>query len=71
MPSKYPVLCPEDVIKRLENKGFFFVSQRGSHRKYSDGFHVVIIPMHNEVAKGTLRSILVQAGLSLDEFLGE
>lgn len=69
MPSKYPVLRPEEVIKKLEKKGFVYVSQKGSHRKYSDGIHVVIIPMHNEIAKGTLKSILQQAGMSLEEFM--
>ncbi len=69
MPSKYPVLKPNDVIRKLVSAGFEFVSQKGSHRKYSDGIHVVIIPMHSEIAKGTLRSILIQADLELDDFL--
>ena len=61
MPSKYPVLKPYEVINRLASVGFEFVSQKGSHRKYSDGVHTVIIPMHDEIAKGTLKSILNQA----------
>ena len=31
--------------------------------------HIVIIPMHSEIARGTLKSILEQAGMSLEEFL--
>ena len=74
MGSKYPVLTPKEIIKVLENFGFTFKSQRGSHAKYikiSQDFptRTVIIPMHNEVAKGTLKSILEQAGISLEEFL--
>lgn len=69
MPSKYPVLKPEEVISVLSTFGFTFVSQKGSHRKYSDGKHVVIIPMHEEVAKGTLRSILRTAEITIDEFM--
>ena len=69
MPSKYPVLQSSEVIQRLEHFGFSFVSQKGSHRKYKKGSRVVIVPMHDEIAKGTLKSILQQAGLSLDEFL--
>ncbi len=61
MGSKYPVLTPKEIIKTLEKFGFAFVSQRGSHKKYSDGEHVVIIPNHAEVAKGTLKSILTMA----------
>lgn len=69
MPPKYPVLKPQVIISALQKFGFSFVSQKGSHAKYSDGHRVVIIPMHDEVAKGTLRSILDMAGLSLEEFM--
>ena len=64
-----PVLRPEQVIKGLEGNGFFFVRQRGSHRKYKKAGRAVIVPMHYKVAKGTLVSILEQAGLSLDQLL--
>ena len=57
MPSKYPIMKPSEIIKKLEKKGFVFVSQKGSHAKYSNGAHVYIIPMHDEVQKGTLKSI--------------
>lgn len=69
MPSKYPVLKPDEVIKRLEKFGFLYVSQSGSHRKMSNGTNKCIIPMHDEVAKGTLRSILCQANISLEDFM--
>lgn len=69
MGSKYPVLPPSKIIKVLENFGFKYVSQKGSHIKYSDGKHIVIIPNHSEVAKGTLKSILSMAQIDLDLFL--
>jgi predicted RNA binding protein YcfA (HicA-like mRNA interferase family) len=72
MGSKYPVLSPDKIIRVLIKLGFYKVSQKGSHVKYKkDGepTRIVIIPMHNEVAKGTLQSILEQAGISLEEFL--
>ena len=69
MPSALPVLRPHEIIRALEKLGFHYVSQRGSHRKYTDGTHVVIIPMHDTVAKGTLRSILVMAELSAEVFM--
>jgi predicted RNA binding protein YcfA (HicA-like mRNA interferase family) len=62
-----PVLRPEQVIKCLEENGFRFVKQRGSHRKYKNNGNTVIVPMHYELAKGTLLSILEQAGLSIDD----
>lgn len=71
MSSKYPVLPPSKVIKILQKFGFEKISQKGSHAKYknySTG-RVYIIPMHNEVAKGTLKSILEQADIELDLFL--
>ncbi|MCM1320867.1 MAG: type II toxin-antitoxin system HicA family toxin [Bacteroides sp.] len=69
MPSKYPILPPNEIIKVLEKIGFRYVSQKGSHLKYSDGSHVVIIPNHSEIARGTLHSILQQAGIGIETFL--
>ena len=69
MGSKYPVLKPNEVISVLSRKGFVYKSQRGSHAKYTNGKRIYIIPMDDEVAKGTLKSILTQAGIELEEFL--
>ena len=72
MGSKYPILSPQEIIKVLSKLGFEKTSQRGSHVKYAKlgtPSKIVIIPMHYEIAKGTLKSILEQAGISLDEFL--
>ena len=65
------VVRPEQVIKALERNGFRFVKQRGSHRKYKKDARAVIVPMHYELAKGTLASILEQSGLTLDEVLSK
>lgn len=71
MSSKIPVLPPDKIIKTLKKFGFEKCSQRGSHAKYINyqTGKIFIIPMHNEVAKGTLKSILEQAEVELDEFL--
>lgn len=72
MGSKYPVLSPNEIIKVLEKAGFQKISQKGSYAKYKNSGNssrVVIIPMHDEIAKGTLKSILEQANLQLEEFL--
>lgn len=71
MSSKYPMLPPKDIIKVLNLLGFYKVSQKGSHVKFKNpetGF-VCIVPMHNEIAKGTLKSILEQANIKLEIFL--
>jgi predicted RNA binding protein YcfA (HicA-like mRNA interferase family) len=69
MGDKYPILRPNEIISALSKKGFVFKSQRGSHAKYTNGHRTTVIPIHNTVARGTLRSILIQAGIELDEFL--
>ena len=52
--------------------GFFEVGQRGSHVKFAKsteiGTFTTVVPRHREVAVGTLRSILRQAGLTADEW---
>lgn len=67
---KPPRVSGEDVVRALERAGFRRVSQRGSHVKlrHADG-RTVIVPMHRELAAGTLRSILRQARLTLEELI--
>jgi predicted RNA binding protein YcfA (HicA-like mRNA interferase family) len=69
MGDKYPILKPNEIISILLKKGFTFKSQKGSHAKYTNGHRTTIIPIHDTVARGTLRSILIQAGIELEEFL--
>jgi predicted RNA binding protein YcfA (HicA-like mRNA interferase family) len=56
---------PEQVIRFLLKNGFERVGQKGSHRKFRKAGRVVIVPMHSELATGTLMAILKQAGLTL------
>jgi predicted RNA binding protein YcfA (HicA-like mRNA interferase family) len=67
MGEKYPILKPRELIHALEKIGFNYKSKKGSHVKYTDGIHTVIIPMHDTIARGTLRSILHQAGIELEQ----
>lgn len=71
MSSKYPVLPPEKIIKAMKKLGFYKISQKGSHAKYinEETGKIFIIPMHYEIAKGTLKSILEQADIELEQFL--
>ena len=61
-----------EVRRKLEAAGFTETSQKGSHVKFvrqtDEGARTAIVPRHREVAVGTLRSILRQAGLGPDEF---
>jgi predicted RNA binding protein YcfA (HicA-like mRNA interferase family) len=68
--AKLPRVSGDDVKKALEKAGFELAGQKGSHvkLKHSDG-RIVIVPMHRELKKGTLKSILRQAKLSVDQFI--
>jgi len=70
---KLPVVSGEDVIKALHKVGFRVVRQKGSHvrmeKKTEKGTIKVTIPLHPTLKKGTLRIILKQAGLSIEEFV--
>ena len=71
MSSKYPVLPPNKIIKTIKKLGFEKCSQKGSHVKFINYQRrkIFIIPMHDEIAKGTLKSILEQGDVDLEEFL--
>lgn len=69
MSPPLPVVSGVRVIKALASLGFAEISQRGSHVKLRRAESTVIVPTHKELASGTLRSIIRQAGLSVDDFL--
>ncbi|MDZ4260532.1 MAG: type II toxin-antitoxin system HicA family toxin [Candidatus Sungbacteria bacterium] len=52
--------------------GFYFVSQKGSHVKLEKKIHtqkvVTIVPLHKELAHGTLRGALELARIDEKEF---
>lgn len=59
---------PRRIIKVLEEKGFKFIRQKGSHRLYKKGDLRVTVPYHSKDLKpGTLRSILRQSGIKKEE----
>ena len=70
MSPRLPVVAGGDVVRALGRAGFREISQRGSHVKLRNaGGRTAIVPLHRELAPGTLRSILRQAGLSVDDFV--
>ena len=62
----------EVAIHTLEKLGFKRVRQRGSHvilkKQTSEGEIGCVVPLHKELAVGTLRGILKQTRLNVDEF---
>lgn len=66
-----PVVSGREVVKVLGTLGYVVDRQQGSHivlRKTSPPHRRAVVPDHKEVAKGTLRAILREAGLTVDEF---
>ena len=64
-------LSYREVARKLRKAGFSEVGQKGSHVKFSretaEGRRTTTVPKHKEIALGTLKSILRQAGLSEEE----
>jgi len=63
MPA-LPVVSGAQMVALLVRAGFVRVSQKGSHVKLRAGDRTVIVPLHAELAPGTLKSVLRQAGWS-------
>ena len=62
-----------EAVRALERLGFEQVRQRGSHivlkKQTQEGAVGCVVPMHRELAVGTLRGILKQARVTPDEFM--
>ncbi len=69
MSPKPPLLSGDDLIRALAKFGYVAVRQKGSHvrlRHPTDPQRLpVTVPLHAEIAFGTLRRILRDAGISL------
>jgi predicted RNA binding protein YcfA (HicA-like mRNA interferase family) len=70
---KLPRIPAREAITALERMGFVQVCQSGSHilmRKITpEGDCGCVVPLHRELAAGTLRGILRQAGVSPEDFI--
>lgn len=68
--SKLPVISGEDLCKALKKIGYAADHQTGSHiilRNEIPPHRRLTVPNHKEIAKETLRAILRQAGLTVEE----
>jgi predicted RNA binding protein YcfA (HicA-like mRNA interferase family) len=69
--SQLPIVSGREVVKALQKIGYEKDRQKGSHivlRQIAYPHRRLTVPDHREVAKGTLRSIIHQAGLTVEEF---
>jgi predicted RNA binding protein YcfA (HicA-like mRNA interferase family) len=70
--SKLPVVSGREVVKALAKIGYERDRQKGSHivlRQATEPYRRLTVPDHDEISKGTLRSIIRETGLTVEEFL--
>ncbi|MDO8751001.1 MAG: type II toxin-antitoxin system HicA family toxin [Dehalococcoidia bacterium] len=66
-----PLISGRECITALQRMGYSVARTRGSHvRLRCPGRAPVTVPLHRELDRGTLRSILTQADITIAEFLG-
>ncbi len=69
---KLPVVSGVEVVKALSKIGYELDHQTGSHmilRRKEPPYLRITVPHHREIAKGTLRAIIREAGLTVEEFV--
>ena len=71
--TKLPAISGRDAVKALRKIGYEIDHQTGSHmilRRTTHPFRRLTVPDHKELAKGTLRAIIREAGLAVEQFVG-
>ena len=73
MTDRLPSLKPKQVLRALQGAGFVVARTSGSHCRLvfpGDPSRKITLPLHgDDLKRGTLHSIIVQAGLTRDELL--
>ncbi len=72
--SRLPDVSGTELVKALQKAGFRVLRQKGSHisleKTDAAGHWRTVVPMHREIARGTLHDILKQSGLTRDDLSG-
>jgi len=58
-----------EAVKALGKLGFTEMRQTGSHRILRRDHRTVVVPMHKPIKPGTLKSLIEQAGLTVEDFI--
>ncbi len=68
--SRVPRVSGREIVAALTRIGFRVRRQHGSHMilRRDEPFAQTVVPNHSEIDTGTLRAILRQVGLGVDEF---
>ncbi|HEY4473915.1 MAG TPA: type II toxin-antitoxin system HicA family toxin [Candidatus Paceibacterota bacterium] len=68
---RLPAISGEDLVSRLERKGYRHVRTRGSHARlyppHGSALKKVTVPLHAHLKKGTLSDIMKDAGLTVED----
>ena len=66
-----PLLRPHHVVQTFERLGWEVARQRGSHiiLTKQGSIATLSVPNHPQVARGTLRSLITKAGITVEQFL--
>ncbi len=69
--SRLPRISGKECVKALEKLGFYQKRRESSHiiLRRDEPFAQVVVPDHQELATGTLRAIIRDADLSVEEFI--
>jgi predicted RNA binding protein YcfA (HicA-like mRNA interferase family) len=70
--SKLPSISARECLRALQRGGFEIKRQTGSHifvAHKDDPARSTVVPNHNPIMKGTLRGILRDLHLTVDEFI--
>ncbi|HKZ59115.1 MAG TPA: type II toxin-antitoxin system HicA family toxin [Candidatus Thermoplasmatota archaeon] len=69
--GKLPRIKGADAVKAFGRHGWRPARQRGSHlTMVKEGERLILtVPLHRELDRGTLRRLIRDAGLTVDEFL--
>jgi len=67
--SKLPQVSGQEVVRALQKIGFTVRRQQGSHiiMRRDDPFAQTVVPNHHQIDRGTLRAILRQSGVSVEQ----
>ncbi len=71
--SQLPRISGREAVKALRKIGYEQDRQRSSHiilRQIAYPHRRIVVPDHKEIAIGTLRAIIRQVGLTVEDFKG-
>ena len=59
----------DEAVRALRRLGFEELRQTGSHRILRRASRTVVVPMHRPIKPGTLKGLVEQSGISMEEFV--